>query len=254
MGLYYYGLSKDEEEGFGHLFPPCSIWDKVSCSPLMLVQLNHFSCGGIAIAVCLAHRIADGRTLFSFLSYWASLSCNPGDEEKLVQLAPYFVHGLLPNSYDDDFVMTDDLPPEKNWITTEIVFYNSKIAELKAVNMRPLIDPPLPKTSVGNLIIPCHISASTMKEKELHSLVVQMRKEKKQITGIRSLVRKEVLPLFEKYARENYKKYAVSSMCNFPSYDKLNFGWGKPVNASLVDGPFVNIFEMMDTPDGDGIE
>ncbi|KAL8108300.1 acyltransferase-like [Apium graveolens] len=296
---------KDEEEGFGHLFPPCSIWHKVSCSPLVLVQLNHFSCGGIAIAVCLSHRIADASTLLSFVTYWASVSHNPSDEEKLVQLAPCFVQGLLPNSYDDDFVAKEVLLPEMNWITAEMLFYNSKIAELKAnqekqdklngvvaeqnytrnelvtallyrcalaaaaksnsgayphsvlfrtVNMRPLMDPPLPKTSVGNLVVANHILASTMEETELHSLVGQMRKEKKQLTGMKSLVRKEVMSIFEKYAKENYKQYAVSSICNFPLYDKLDFGWGRPVNASLMDAPFVNIFTMMDTPNGDGIK
>ncbi|KAL8108304.1 acyltransferase-like [Apium graveolens] len=296
---------KDEEEGFGHLFPPCSIWDKVSSSPLVLVQLNHCSCGGIAIAVCLSHRIADASTLLSFLSYWASVSRNPGDVENLAQLAPCFVQGLLPNSYDDGFVATDILISEKNWITAEMLFYNSKIAELKAyqekqdklhgvvanqnytrnelvtallyrcalaaaatsnsgayplsvlfqaINMRRLIDPPLPKTSVGNLMSPTHISANTMNETELHSLIGQMRKEKKQLTGIKSLVRKGFLQLIEKYAKDNYKLYVVSSICNFPLYDRLDFGWGRPVNASVVDAPAVNIFTMMDTPNGDGIK
>lgn len=106
------------------------------------------------------------------------------------------MQGPLPHSYDDDFVAAEVFLPERNWITTEIVFHNSKIAELKAnqekqdklhgvvanqnytrnelvgalldrcalaaaattksgtypdsvlfraVNMRPLIDPPLPK-------------------------------------------------------------------------------------------------------------
>lgn len=38
------------------------------------------------------------------------------------------MQGLLPHSYDDEFVATEVLLPEKNWITAE----NLKIAELKA--------------------------------------------------------------------------------------------------------------------------
>ncbi|MFS7995524.1 putative deacetylvindoline O-acetyltransferase [Helianthus anomalus] len=38
------------------------------------VQLNHFSCSGLALAVSLSHTIGDGCTLGSFLSYWASVA------------------------------------------------------------------------------------------------------------------------------------------------------------------------------------
>ncbi|WOG84991.1 hypothetical protein DCAR_0104177 [Daucus carota subsp. sativus] len=298
---------EDEEEGFGQLaqlFPPSSIWHKVSGSPLVLVQLNHFSCGGLAVAACLSHRVADGGTLLSFLSYWANMSRNPSDHEKLAQLEPCFVQGVLPHSYDDDSVATEVLLPEKNWITTEIVFHNSKIAELKAaqqkqdklhnvvedqkytrnelvtallfrcavaaatsnseafpnsvlfqvVNVRSLIDPPLPQTSVGNLVSSNHIAASSKSETELHSLVGQMRKGKKQLAGIKDLVRKEVLPLFDKYAKNSYKFYVVTSLCNYPVFDEMDFGWGRPVGVTPVDAPFGNFFLLMDTPNGDGIK
>lgn len=40
----------------------------------MAVQLNVFECGGIAIGICISHKIADGTTLSSFLKAWAEIT------------------------------------------------------------------------------------------------------------------------------------------------------------------------------------
>lgn len=56
------------------------------------------------------------------------------------------------------------------------------------------------------------------------------------------------------YAKTNYKTYVISSICKFPVYDEMDFGWGRPVKAAVVDTPFVNCFFMMDTPNKDGIK
>ncbi|KAL8097388.1 acyltransferase-like [Apium graveolens] len=297
---------RDEKEGYGHLFPPGSIWHNVSYSRnLMAVQLNHFSCGGIAIAVILSHRVADGLTLMSFVSYWARLSRNLNDQEKLVHRSPCFVHELLlPQSGNHNLTATQFVAPEKNWITTEIVFPHSKVDKLKAelemqdeqqgiiinknytrnelvtallyrcavtaatasnsgtytksvllqaVNMRPVIDPPLPKTSVGNLITCNHIPTDTMNETKLNTLVGQMRKGMMQLRGSKSMVGKEAFALIDKYTKLIYKVYAISSICKFPLYDETDFGWGRPVKAAVVDTPLVNFIFMMDTPSRDGI-
>lgn len=298
---------RDEEKGFGVLFPPGAVWEEVFCSRLMLVQLNRFSCGGMALAVSLSHRIADGVTILSFLSYWAALLRNCNDEEKVAHLEPCFVQEILPDesSRGNGSVVIQFSAPKKNWTTREIVFHNSKIAELKAyqvmqdkkrgimddqnytrnelvtallyrcsvaaaaeadsgicprtvllqpVNMRSLIEPPLPQTSVGNLFVFNHTSTSTLEETRFNSLVAKLRKGKMQLRGIRSLHGKDKLPLMDKYAEMKCTKhYSISSLCNFPLYDEMDFGWGRPVKAIIVDTPLVNSFMMMDTPSKDGI-
>ncbi|WOH04872.1 hypothetical protein DCAR_0624284 [Daucus carota subsp. sativus] len=293
--------TRDEEDGYGHLCPPGTIWGNLSSSRnLMAVQLNYFSCGGIAIAVSLSHSIGDALTFLSFLSYWANLCRDPDNEEKLVLLSPTFLQSAA--SCDDDFYSIEFPIPEKFWITTEIVFPNSKIAKLKAeverqdrrdglnqnytrnelvtaflyrcavgaatasnsgaytksvlmhtVNMRPLLDPPLPKTSVGNLIAMNHVPTTTMNETGLNTLIAQMKKGKMQLRGRKSLVGTEYLALLDKYAKTNHKLYLMSSICNFPLYNEMDFGWGKPVKAAFVDTPMSNFAIMMDTPSGDGI-
>ncbi|MED6217301.1 hypothetical protein PIB30_016490 [Stylosanthes scabra] len=37
----------------------------------MAVKLSEFQCGGVALGVCLSHKIADGETTASFLNAWA---------------------------------------------------------------------------------------------------------------------------------------------------------------------------------------
>ncbi|KAI3797512.1 hypothetical protein L1987_32769 [Smallanthus sonchifolius] len=41
---------------------------------LVGVQINHFACGGLAVAVSLSHLVSDGCTNVSFLNYWGSVA------------------------------------------------------------------------------------------------------------------------------------------------------------------------------------
>ncbi|XP_055805948.1 acyltransferase Pun1-like [Solanum dulcamara] len=43
---------------------------------LLVAQVSKFDCGGIAISVCLSHKIGDGCSVSSFLNDWASLTRN----------------------------------------------------------------------------------------------------------------------------------------------------------------------------------
>ncbi|XP_074373376.1 acyltransferase-like [Apium graveolens] len=305
---------KEDEEGLGHLFPPHGIWDKLSDdghSSLMLVQLNRFTCGGIAIAVSLSHRIGDALTLFSFLIYWAALSHHFPDHQKVLHLRPYFVPELLLQSDDDLNAFTANAPlPKKHWITKEMMFHNSSIEKLKAhmeiedklrgvgeinytrnevvsaliyrcaaaaaaaasaaaattnpgvyaksvlcqvVNMRPMIDPPLPPTSLGNFINYSFIPTSTENETDLNFLAEQIRKGKMQLRGSKGMDLTTTLASFEECARGNKRLYGISSLCNLPMYE-MDFGWGKPVKATIVDTPLPNYITMMDTANRDGIK
>jgi len=40
----------------------------------MAVQLNQFSCGGVALGVCFSHKLADASSAASFLAAWAATS------------------------------------------------------------------------------------------------------------------------------------------------------------------------------------
>ncbi|XP_027108872.1 pelargonidin 3-O-(6-caffeoylglucoside) 5-O-(6-O-malonylglucoside) 4'''-malonyltransferase-like [Coffea arabica] len=51
---------------------PCPLYavDGVT-DPLLSIQVSTFECGGMAIGVCISHRIADAATLGTFLCAWA---------------------------------------------------------------------------------------------------------------------------------------------------------------------------------------
>lgn len=41
---------------------------------LLVAQLSKFDCGGIAVSVCLSHKIGDGCSVLNFLNDWSSLT------------------------------------------------------------------------------------------------------------------------------------------------------------------------------------
>ncbi|MQM07043.1 hypothetical protein Taro_039879 [Colocasia esculenta] len=46
--------------------------------PLLAVQLNAFPCGGVALGVCVSHRVADATSLALFLNNWGEMGRVPG--------------------------------------------------------------------------------------------------------------------------------------------------------------------------------
>ncbi|XP_009783683.1 acylsugar acyltransferase 3-like [Nicotiana tabacum] len=56
------------------VFPPDLPWTSSFGRSPLVVQLSHFDCGGIAISICLSHKIVDGYSLFKFLKDWAATS------------------------------------------------------------------------------------------------------------------------------------------------------------------------------------
>ncbi|XP_059638561.1 stemmadenine O-acetyltransferase-like [Cornus florida] len=64
------------------------------------VKFNIFECGGVAISVCVSHRIADGTSLVTFVNAWAAMfraststSTSEADDQK--QQYPIFDAALL---------------------------------------------------------------------------------------------------------------------------------------------------------------
>lgn len=282
-------LKKNDDAGdLDFVFPRGLVWGRFANeSSVMVVRFNYFDCGGIAVAVCLSHKMVDGCTFATFLNYWAAVTRNSGE-----QVLPHF-YSSPPN---DSEIMQDFLPPKKNWVTRRFVFRNSNIARLKAmvassdgqtptrveflaallykcatavakscsgsfspsvlvypVNMRPKMVPQQPKTSAGNFFWQLHLPTTTETNLSLNSLTDRIKKGKMQVKGVKVLDGKEFISPIIEAAENNYKIYFCSSMCNLELYN-VNFGWGKPVKVALGETPFNNSFIFTDTPSGDGIE
>ncbi|KAH0715750.1 hypothetical protein KY284_008655 [Solanum tuberosum] len=119
-------------------FPPGLPWRNVPPAHdggcLSVAQLSHFECGGIAVSVCMSHKVGDARSAFFFLKDWATLTRKYPNGESTC--APYYVQdSLMPSRPDGplDFpVMVE--PNTQDTIDLEKRFFlsESKIRALKA--------------------------------------------------------------------------------------------------------------------------
>ncbi|KAL5990992.1 hypothetical protein ACLOJK_011898 [Asimina triloba] len=158
---------------------------------LLSIQVNHFRCGGLAIAVSMFHKLGDAHSLAAFVNEWARTARGGGAREQMMppdldSSALFPVDGFVPE------MMV--LPPECNVVTRRFVFDASKIAALRsrateaeqptryealsaliwrcmakasggreqdfaaslsmhAVNLRGRMVPPLAKNSFGNFVV-----------------------------------------------------------------------------------------------------
>ena len=73
-----------------HQFFPCELPPK-AVTDVANFQVNVFECGGIAIGICISHRIVDGAALSTFLKAWSATA--RGSKEAIIY--PEFVSSSL---------------------------------------------------------------------------------------------------------------------------------------------------------------
>ncbi|KAL4592466.1 hypothetical protein LXL04_005462 [Taraxacum kok-saghyz] len=135
--------------------------DDLDVIPLA-VQVNHFECGGVAVAVSLSHKIADACSLAHLISDWAKTTqfCTSG--EKYSPIDPQFI----PMEYMNINYEGLSLKRSNDCVTRSFTFPNSKINDLKlkVVTMTsesgtPITNPT--RVEVLNwLLYKCAVSAS----------------------------------------------------------------------------------------------
>ncbi|KAI3739121.1 hypothetical protein L2E82_29515 [Cichorium intybus] len=148
-------LQRSKHEDLDQLFPDDLIWYKSNhkghtdehetTSPLS-IQVNHFSCGGVAVAASLTHKIGDASSLLNFIKHWATVTrFSSGEHHDLSHTNPHFL------SYQTRNVnLPKDLPDRSqgDYVTRSFVFPNSKINDIKAKitsmtmeSEEPIMDP-----------------------------------------------------------------------------------------------------------------
>nr|XP_028952150.1 BAHD acyltransferase At5g47980 [Malus domestica] len=132
----------------------------------------------------------------------------------------------------------------------------------QSVNIRKRIVPPLLQTSVGNLV--GYYAVRTDESGiELKELVSQMRKamiefnenHPKRLKGENMF---EVICEYFKeigsiMRRDDINFFICTSVCNFGIYE-IDFGWGKPIWATIPGGTLKNVATLMDTIERDGVD
>ncbi|KAM4107548.1 hypothetical protein ACB094_04G154200 [Castanea mollissima] len=93
---------------------------------LLAVQYNMFECGGVAIAVCVSHKIADGTSAVTFVNAWAGMS--RGESEII---SPSFDAAIHFPPRDITGFMPSVAISKENIVTRRFVFNKSSIAMLR---------------------------------------------------------------------------------------------------------------------------
>nr|AUG68754.1 acylsucrose acyltransferase 2 [Solanum habrochaites] len=101
---------------------------------LAVFQLTHFSCGGIAISMCLSHKVGDGYTFGNFMNHWATIARNPLSSE-IYPISPKFDGSFyFPPTKDEDSSNVSNnniMPQREECVSKGFSISSSKLTALK---------------------------------------------------------------------------------------------------------------------------
>ncbi|PWA48951.1 transferase, Chloramphenicol acetyltransferase-like domain protein [Artemisia annua] len=267
-------FNKNQDETMDQLIPNgfgC-IGGTTSPNNLLEVQLNHFTCGGVAIAVSISHKVADGFTAASFINHWASVaSCQSPVNPKFI-LSPTSDHIIkIPEVMNKG---TD----KRNYVARKFIFPNSKLNELKkkvismgttpmnpsrvelltslifkcsmgatitksgcfkpsnlvhCVNMRNKLTNICPNTAAGNIFTLMNAKIASKGKIMLAEVIYELKKGKLELDGLQSLQEVEKHYLSTLSMLEgDESRTFVSSSLCRFPFYNVDFGWGKPIKVS----------------------
>ena len=106
---------------------PCEP-DNATHYVLLAIQVNFFTCGGIAIGACISHKLADGLSTIMFIKTWASVARGESNS-----ICPQITSSTLfpPKSTFSVSQPKSDMTKEK-LVLKRFVFSSASIAALKA--------------------------------------------------------------------------------------------------------------------------
>ncbi|KAK1414284.1 hypothetical protein QVD17_30028 [Tagetes erecta] len=122
----------EEDDAVGQFFADGMVWQNAPHSTSLVgVQLNHFACGGMAVAVSILHRICDASTISSYVSHWASVArFGSIDHKHVMSNNPHYIQS--PSIPDYPPLESSFLKRKcSNHVTRKFVFPNTKLNELK---------------------------------------------------------------------------------------------------------------------------
>ncbi|CAK9178332.1 unnamed protein product [Ilex paraguariensis] len=164
-----------------HQFLPCetSFNGSTAGTRVTNIQINVFECGGVAIGMCISHKVLDGSALSTFLKGWAGTAC--GSE---VVYPNFIATSLFPTNdlwlRDSSIAMWGSLFKMGKSITRRIVFEAEAIATLKAKATCSSVRDPTRVEVVSAFLWQCTMAASAekcgVKRPSLLTHVVNLRK------------------------------------------------------------------------------
>ncbi|KAH7532933.1 stemmadenine O-acetyltransferase [Ziziphus jujuba] len=151
---------------------------KATTTPLLLVQLGFFPCGGMAIGLCMSHKLADLVTLCTFIRVWTSMALGHAHTQlPIVDFETASSH--FPPT--DHATVPEPPPMALNWpakcVTKRFVFDGLNIAALKAEAVSETVQRPSRVEVVSALLWRCASRSSLSK----HSIMVQFVNIRKRV-------------------------------------------------------------------------
>ncbi|XP_021295837.1 vinorine synthase-like [Herrania umbratica] len=158
---------------------PCQPFCKESNNdaPLLVCQVTMFACGGIALGLCLSHKITDAKTGLILSNVWSEVSRgishhnigNPTLPEASLVFPP---KNPMPQNY---LSMMENLWfTEANYVTRRFTFAAKAIAKLKAMAKGESEARPTRTEAVSGFIWKCSMAASRVTSGSLKpSIIVQ---------------------------------------------------------------------------------
>ncbi|KAD4180217.1 hypothetical protein E3N88_28808 [Mikania micrantha] len=167
-------LQNSQHEDLDRLFPHGQTWNSSKCSSghvlqsdtviVLAVQVNRFTCEGLAVAVSLSHKIADAYSLIRFLHDWAKMSRGfSKNKTGEVPAEPCFLSFENTNINFSGF----SLELSNDCVTRSFIFPNAKIHELKlkvsamSAGSGQHITNPTRVEAVAWLLYKCAVEATT---------------------------------------------------------------------------------------------
>ncbi|THG19521.1 hypothetical protein TEA_027427 [Camellia sinensis var. sinensis] len=145
-----------------HRFLPCetSFKGSVAGTHVTNIQVNIFECGGIAIGLCISHKILDGAALSTFVKGWSATACG----SKEVVYPDFIATSLFPTNdlwlRDSSIAMWGSLFKIGKCTTRRFAFDASAIANLKAKAASNSVQNPTRVEAVSAFIWKCAMAAS----------------------------------------------------------------------------------------------
>ncbi|KAG7547483.1 Transferase [Arabidopsis suecica] len=119
--------------------------------PLLLVKATYFQCGGMAIGICISHKIADATSISTFIQSWAAMARGEAGDE--VAGPEFAAANFYPPANEAFKFPVDEQANKRSSITKRFVFDASKLEELRTkVASAETVDRPTRVESVTALL------------------------------------------------------------------------------------------------------
>ncbi|TMX03975.1 hypothetical protein EJD97_012676 [Solanum chilense] len=241
------------------LFPQGLPWSNCASRGLVVVQLTYFICGGIAISMCISHKIGDGCSGYNFFRDWSHITSHPNNFSipSLHYVDNLFFLHLqvkLLNLKNTVAAESEVQSPTRTEVVSALIFKcavraakaNSGIFQLssmvQAVDLRAQVG--LPPNAIGNLLTICPTSIITNNEESMtiSKLVSEMRKSKELVykrdnvnDNMFVALLLELAKSKQEYHDNGPNAYQITSLVKFALHE-IDFGWGKPTKVSIANG------------------